>query len=73
MCTHIFGLDFEEKSFCFNFLIQLCIYLFIFRYLFLYDKGILAFFNILWYKKFYVTNNYKTQEWIQGISGITHV
>ena len=28
---------------------------------------------ILWYKKFYVTNNYKTQEQIQGISGTTHV
>ena len=25
--------------------------------------------NILWYKKFYVTNKYKTQ----GISGTTHV
>ena len=28
--------------------------------------------NILWYKKFYVTNNYKTQEQIQSTSGTTH-
>ena len=28
---------------------------------------------MLWYKKFYVTNNYKTQEQVQGISGTTHV
>ena len=29
--------------------------------------------HILWYKKFYVTNNNKTQEHIQGISGTTHI
>ena len=50
------------------------LYLFTLRYLFLYYKEILAFiFNILWHKKFYITNNYKMQEQIQGISDITQV
>ena len=42
MLTHVFGPNFQEKSFRFNSLIQL----FIYWYLdtgFLYDKGILAF------------------------------
>ena len=51
-----------QKNFHFNFFNQLCIYLYL-DTCFLYYKGILAFvFNILWYKKIYVTNNYKTQE-----------
>ena len=29
--------------------------------------------SILWYKKFYVTSNYETQEQVQGISGTTLV
>ena len=50
-------------------------YLFLFRYLcvFFYMKKFQHFFlNILWNKRFYVTNNYKTQEQIQGISGTIH-
>ena len=43
MCTHVFGPNFKEEIFRFNFLIQ--IYLYIFRYLFLKYKGILAFFE----------------------------
>ena len=52
-----------KKIFCFNFLIQLFIYLYL-DTCFLCNKGILAFIfeHILWYKKFYVTNNSKTQE-----------
>ena len=30
------------------------------------------FLNIVWYKKLYVTSNYKTQEQIQGVSGPAH-
>ena len=74
MHTHVFGPNFQgEKIFCFNFLIQFCIYLYL-DTCFLYYKGILVFISeLLWDKKFYVTNNYKTQEQIQGISGTTHV
>ena len=36
-------------------------------------KEFYLFLNILGDKKFYVTNNYKTQEQMQGISGTTHV
>ena len=54
---------FRKKFFCFNYLIQF-IYLFIFRYLFfcIIKEFQHLFFNILWYKKFYVTNNCKTQK-----------
>ena len=41
---------------------------------FLYYKEILVFIlNILWYKKLYVANNYKTQEQIKCVLGTTHV
>ena len=61
-----------KKSFVLIF--NVIIYVFIVRYCFLYYKGILTFIlDILWYKKFYVTNNYKIQEQIQGISGTTHI
>ena len=76
MCNvyHVFGPNFQEKNFSFNFLIQFLIYLYLGTYL-LYYKGILAFiFERIIYKKFvYVTNNYKTQEQIQGISATAHV
>ena len=62
-----------KKIFHFNFLIELFIYLYLDTY-FLYSKEILdLFLNMLWYKKFYVTKNYKTQERVQGILGTTHV
>ena len=63
----------EKKIFHLNFLILL----FIYSYLdtcFLYYKGILVFiFEHIMVQGIYVTNNYKTQEQIQGISGTTHV
>ena len=71
--THIFGPNFQEKKFRFNFLIQCFIHLYL-DTCFLYYKGILAFIlNVLWYKKFYITDHYKTQEQMQGIPGTTHV
>ena len=73
--AHVFGPNFQKKKiFHFDFLIQLFINLY-WDICFLYYKGILAFiFERIIYKKFvYVTNNYKTQEQIQGISGTIHV
>ena len=74
MHTHVFGLNIQEKKmFHFNFefnhlliYIQILVFCIIkeFQHLFL---------NMLWYKKFYVTHNYKAQEQIQGIWGTTHV
>ena len=63
-----------EKLFCFNFFNSI-FNLFIFRYLFFCILKELEhfFLNMIWYKKFYVTDNYKTQEQIHDISGITHV
>ena len=46
----------------------------IYRYLFLYYKGILAFiFEHIMVQKYCRTNNYITREQIQGISRTTHV
>ena len=50
-----------KKSFHFNFLIQLFIYIQILAFCIIKDFYHLIS-NILWYKKFCVTNNYKTQE-----------
>ena len=49
-------------------------YLFIYIYsCFCIIKEFQHLFWNIWYKKFYVMNNYKTQEQIQGISGTTDV
>ena len=69
MHTHVFGPNYQEKK-SFVLIFNSTIYLFIFRYLFLYYKGILAF---IFKHLFYVTNNFKTQEQIKSILGTTHV
>ena len=70
MRTQFVGPNFQgKKIFHFNFLIQLFIYLYVDTCFGNFNAYSLT----LWYKKFYVTNNYKTQEQIQGISGTTHV
>ena len=59
-----------KKSFV---LIQLLIYLYLDTRFCIIKEFQHSFLNILWYKKFYVTNHYKTQEQIRGISGTTPV
>ena len=55
-----------KKIFCFNFSIQLFIYLHLDTY-FLYYKGILAFIYEHIMVQEILCNNYKTQEQVQGI------
>ena len=47
---------------------DLFMYLFLFRYLFfVLQRDVSIYVSIKWYKKLYVTNNYKTQEQIHSI------
>ena len=74
-CTRFLAQTFRNKIFCFNLLIQVFIYFHLDTcgFFCIIKAFYHLFFNIVWYKKFYVTNNYKTEEQIQGISGTTHV
>ena len=73
MYTHVFGPNFQEKQSFVSIFNSVFIYLHL-DTCFLYYKGILVFiFEHIMVQGIYVTNNYKTQEQIQGISGTTHV
>ena len=71
MCSHVLGPNFQEKNFCYNFLIQLFIYLYL-DTCFLYYKGILAFiFEPTTIRESLRNQYHETQEQTQGVSSTT--
>ena len=73
--SHFLSQTFRKKIFCFNFLFNFYLFIIYLFYLFIYIYSCFCiikefqhlFWNI-WYKKFYVMNNYKTQEQIQVVA-----